>query len=771
MKNNNNVLPLIPLRGLVVFPYTNISIDIGRDSSKMAIELAERAHNLELIVVAQKDERVDNPQPADIYEIGTRIRIKQFIKLPKGIIRLQAEAKERVLVKKYQSTEPFHVAEFVECAYHDGYLVSQAEAHKRTVLRLFEQLLQSYKFNPEDIWNYAININSMRELAYYVASIIELSIPEKQAVLETNDLPETYDVLEMILRREIEIEKIENKIDMKVNKALETHQKEFVLREKIKAIYDELGETEEPDSEAKEFLNKLEQLNLEENIEKRIKKEISRYKRMPSMSPESGVLRNYIECVLDLPWNSESDDNVDLKIAKAVLDKDHYGLKEVKERILEFLAVRKLTDEHSGSILCLVGPPGVGKTSLATSIAKALNKKFVRASLGGVHDEAEIRGHRRTYLGSMPGRLIQGLKNAGTKNPVFLLDEIDKLGHDYKGDPAAALLEVLDPEQNNTFSDHYVELPFDFSKVFWITTANYYSDIPAPLLDRMEIINLSSYSEEEKLEIAKRYLIPKQLKKNGLTQNIKLSDAVIKKIISEYTMEAGVRTLEKTIGKVFRKLAYRMVTEDDSMAKVTIKNLDVFLGAPKYLPDAKEKRDEVGVVCGLAWTSVGGTILSCEANVMKGSGKQILTGCLGNVMKESGQAALTYIRHNSDKLNLEEDFYNNTDIHIHFPEGATPKDGPSAGITMTLAMISALTNKKVRKDVAMTGEITIRGVVLPIGGLKEKLLAALRHGIKEVLIPFANKKDLAEMPDSVKDNLKITLVKTMDDVLERALVK
>ena len=573
------------------------------------------------------------------------------------------------------------------------------------------------------------------------------------------------------MNTELQIAELENSINNQVRQSMEKQQKEYFLREKIRVIHEELGDKGDPDQEAEELRAKLKTLDLSPETYEKIDKEISRYARMPQMMPEATILRNYLDWVLELPWNISSDDTLDIKQAKDILDADHYGLEKVKKRILEFLAVRKLTGNMGGSILCLVGPPGVGKTSIASSIAKAMNRKFVRAALGGVRDEAEIRGHRRTYIGALPGRMIQGIKNAGVKNPVFLLDEVDKLASDYKGDPSSALLEVLDPEQNSTFSDHFIEIPFDFSDVFWITTANVASNIPGPLMDRMEVIELSSYMEEEKLQIAKRYLAPKQIKKNGLEDHkFKLSDAVLKKIISQYTREAGVRRLEKTIAKVCRKVAYKIVEDGEVAPKITTKNLPDYLGAPIFVEEAREKRPQVGLVCGLAWTSVGGVVLPCEASTMDGTGKLALTGSLGKVMQESGQAAMSYIRHNAKALKIQSDFYKTMDIHVHLPEGATPKDGPSAGITMTLAMVSALTNRKVRSDIAMTGEITLRGRVLPIGGLKEKLLAALAYGVKEVLIPKGNEKDIEELPDSVKEGLIITPVKTMDEVLAKALL-
>jgi len=588
------------------------------------------------------------------------------------------------------------------------------------------------------------------ELADQVAFLLPINNTKRQELLEELSVARRLNMIVGILNMELQISDLENSINNQVRQSMEKAQKEYFLREKIRVIHDELGDKGDPEEEAEELRVKLKALNLSEDVHERIDKEISRYSRMPQLMPEATILRNYLDWVLALPWNELTEDRLDIKEAHDMLEADHYGLEKVKKRILEFLAVRKLTGKNSGSILCLVGPPGVGKTSLATSIAKAMNRKFIRA---------------------LPGRMIQGLKNVGTKNPVFLLDEIDKLASDYKGDPSSALLEVLDPEQNSTFSDHFIEVPFDFSEVFWITTANVASNIPGPLLDRMEIIELSSYMEQEKLEIAKRYLVPKQIKKNGLEDyKVKLSDAVLKKVVSEYTREAGVRTLEKTIAKICRKIAYKVVEEGGDAPKVTTKNLPEFLGAPIFVDQEREKKPQIGYVNGLAWTSVGGVVLPCEATTMNGTGKLALTGSLGKVMQESGQAAMSYIRHNAKALKIEDDFYKKLDIHVHLPEGATPKDGPSAGITMTLAMVSILTNRKVRSDIAMTGEITLRGRVLPIGGLKEKLLAALSNGIKEVLIPKGNEKDIAELPDIVKEGLIITPVKTMDEVLAKALV-
>ena len=668
------------------------------------------------------------------------------------------------------SMDPFYVGDFdrVGSVYDDDV---ELEAYRRLVQAKFTNWAEEAKSITEEGISRVMELRDPCELADQVAFLLPIDNSKRQELLEELNVARRLNMIVGILNMELQISDLENSINNQVRQSMEKAQKEYFLREKIRVIHDELGDKGDPEEEAEELRKQLKNLELSEEIHERIDKEISRYSRMPSMMPEATILRNYLDWVLNLPWNEFSDDRLDIKEAREMLDADHYGLDKVKKRILEFLAVRKLTDKQSGSILCLVGPPGVGKTSLATSIAKAMNRKFVRASLGGVRDEAEIRGHRRTYIGALPGRMIQGIKNAGTRNPVFLLDEIDKLASDYKGDPSSALLEVLDPEQNNTFSDHFIEIPFDFSDVFWITTANVASNIPGPLLDRMEIIELTSYMEDEKLEIAKRYLAPKQIIRNGLEDHkVKLSDAVLKKIVSEYTREAGVRRLEKTIAKVCRKMAYQIVEEDGTSPKVSVKNLHEYLGAPIYIEEEREKRPQVGLVCGLAWTSVGGVVLPCEATTMAGTGKLSLTGSLGKVMQESGHAAMSYIRHNAKALKVDEEFYKKFDIHVHLPEGATPKDGPSAGITMTLAIVSALTNRKVRSDIAMTGEITLRGRVLPIGGLKEKLLAALSYGVKEVLIPKGNVKDIDELPDSVKEGLIITPVKTMDEVLAKALV-
>lgn len=770
MSETNFSLPLVPLRGMVVFPKVEVRLDIGRDKSIRAVEEAMANERL-LAVSAQLDDEVENPTQKDIAEVGTIVKIKQMLRLPGGLVRILVEGIARAKVVDIDESGVYYRAtmETLVSQYDDHV---EIEAYRRLAQSNFLKWAEETKLVTEDEIRRVMERTDASETADQIVQFLQTELVTRQSFLSELNVLRRLNMVVGALNMELQISDLENFINNQVRQQMEKAQKEYFLREKIRVIHNELGDKSDPDEEAEELREQLKKINVSDEVRERIEKEISRYSRMPSMMPEANILRNYLDWVLSLPWDKVSEDRLDIGEAAKILDHDHYGLKKVKERILEFLAVRKLSDSLSGSILCLVGPPGVGKTSLATSIAKAMNRKFIRASLGGVRDEAEIRGHRRTYIGALPGRMIQGLKNAGTRNPVFLLDEIDKLASDYKGDPSSALLEVLDPEQNKTFSDHFIEIPFDFSDVFWITTANVPGNIPAPLMDRMEVIELSSYMEDEKLEIAKRYLVPKQIKKNGLSgHNVKLSDAVLRKVISEYTREAGVRTLEKTIAKIFRKLAFEIINGSEATPRVTVKNLSNYLGAPIYLEQEREKNAQVGLVCGLAWTSVGGVVLPCEATTMPGSGKLSLTGSLGKVMQESGQAALSYIRHNAKELDIPADFHKTMDLHVHLPEGATPKDGPSAGITMTLAIVSALTNRKVRSDLAMTGEITLRGRVLPIGGLKEKLLAALRYGIKEVLIPQGNIKDLEEMPTSVIEGLKITPVKTMDEVLARAFVK
>lgn len=769
METKPMTLPMVPLRGMVVFPKVVTQLDIGRTASVQAVKAAMDGDQY-LAVATQKDENIETPTLSELGQVGTIVKINQMLRLPGGVVRILVEGVTRIQLDAITSTDPYYVAEVTPLnAVQDEPM--EEEAYRRILQSKFAQWVEVVKPTSDEGIDQVLNSEDASELADQIAFVLPINTKVRQSILDELSVSRRLNMVVGILNTELQINDIENSINNQVRQQMEKAQKEYFLREKIRIIHDELGDKMDPDQEANELREQLEALGLPEEIHTRIDKEITRYSRMPQMMPESNILRNYIDWLLQLPWTTLSDDRLELKEASDVLDGDHYGLEKIKKRILEFLAVRKLSGKQSGSILCLVGPPGVGKTSLASSIAKAMNRKFIRASLGGVRDEAEIRGHRRTYVGALPGRMIQGLKNAGTRNPVFLLDEIDKLASDYKGDPSSALLEVLDPEQNSTFSDHYIEIPFDFSDVFWITTANVASHIPGPLLDRMEIIELSSYTEEEKLEIAKRYLVPKQIEKNGLGDyDVVLSDEVLQRVISEYTKEAGVRTLEKTIAKICRKLAYAVVTEGETVPTVTIDNVEDYLGTPRFVEEEREETAQVGLVYGLAWTSVGGVVLPCEATTMKGTGKLNLTGSLGKVMQESGQAAMSYIRHNQEALGLPENFHKELDIHVHLPEGATPKDGPSAGITMTLAMVSALTGKQVRSDIAMTGEITLRGRVLPIGGLKEKLLAALRYGVKEVLIPEGNKKDIQELPDIVKEGLLITPVKTMEEVLEKALV-
>ena len=644
------------------------------------------------------------------------------------------------------------------------------EALVRVVVHEFEQWVKSSKKIPADAMVSVSIIDDAGRLADMIAGHINLKLDDRQAILESIDVKERLEKLYGFLKREKDILDIERKIGTRVRRQIEKVQKEYYLREKVKAIHNELGDQNGILGDIEEYKERLSKGDFPEEVVKTVEKELKRLERTQGMSQEGAVIGTYIDNLLSMPWESLSEDINDIKAAAAVLDRDHYGLEKVKERILEFLAVRQLTNGQNAPILCLVGPPGVGKTSLAGSVAKALGRKFVRASLGGVRDEAEIRGHRRTYVGAMPGRILEALKKAGTRNPVFLLDEVDKMGSDYKGDPTSALLEVLDPAQNNTFSDHYIELPFNLSDVLWIVTANDIGSIPRPLLDRMEVINLSSYTEQEKLEIAKQYLLPRQRTKNGLSgKEIKLGAGVLPRMINEYTRESGVRELERVIGHLCRKVARKIVEGETESVYVTTKNLVDILGKVKYPHTKAKRKPEVGLCTGMAWTQVGGDILPTEVNIFPGTGELILTGKLGDVMKESAQAALSYIRSRQDKFELAEDFYEKNDIHVHFPEGAVPKDGPSAGITMATAIVSGLTGRKIRSDVAMTGEITIRGNVLAIGGLKEKVLAAYREGIRTIVLPKENERDIEDIPESVREKLEFVPVENMDKVLETAL--
>ena len=761
-------LPVLPLRGMTVFPYMIIHLDVARERSMEALEQA-MVGDRRILLITQRDAEVDAPEAKDLYETGTIAEVRQLIKMPGGTMRVLVEGLVRGVIEGFQALENYDEAAVT--AYEDEQPSSlEMEALSRGVSHEFEEWVKlSKKIPAETLVSVAI-IDDAGRLADLIASHLNLKVETKQELLSCIDIKDRMEKLYAVLAHEIELMKMEQKIGVQVRKQMEKIQKDYYLREQIKAIHKELGDKDDRTSEIEEYKKRLEEGEYPDKVRETVEKELKRLDGMNNMNSETSVIRTYLDWLLDLPWCKESEMQVDINEAKRVLDHDHYGLTKVKDRILDYLAVQQLAEDKRAPILCLVGPPGVGKTSLAASVARATGREFVRASLGGIRDEAEIRGHRRTYVGAMPGRIIESLRHAGTKNPLFLLDEVDKLGNDYRGDPAAALLEVLDPAQNNTFSDHYIELPFDLSKVMWIITANNLSNIPRALRDRMEVITLSSYTELEKLEIAKRYLVARQRTQNGLkSKDISLSTTVLQKIIQEYTREAGVRELERVIGQVCRKAARKIVEGEEAPIKVTKTNLKDFLGRAKFLETKAEKKPQVGLATGMAWTEVGGDTLPTEVTVLKGKGKLILTGQLGDVMQESAQAGLSYIRSRAQKFKLDEDFYEKNDIHIHLPEGAIPKDGPSAGITMATAMISALTGKKVRSDVAMTGEITLRGNVLPIGGLKEKVLAAYREGMKTIILPKENERDIEDIPETVREKLEFVPVEHMDEVLATAL--
>ena len=760
-------LPIIALRDLSIFPKMVTHFDCGREKSIMAVEKAEVKDSL-IFAVTQKDADVMEPGKDDLYEYGTIINIKQLLKLPGGIVRVLAEGICRARLDDFIDN-----GEFLEGIVETYKEESDSEDNLELMAakRLVEDDLD--KYSEVDIkqipglFQSIVNKSSASALVDSSAGYLDLSLEDNQKLIATIDPLERLKVYHGILQKEIELLSIEKTIDQKVKSNMNEVQREYYLKEQLKVIREELDGEE--GSSISDYREKIEKKKLPEEIKEKALKELERLEKVNEASPEFTIIQTYIDWILNLPWCEASSAKIDLKKARKVLNQEHYGLESVKERILEFIAVRKLNKSPKGPILCLVGPPGVGKTSIANSIAKALDKEFVRMSLGGVTDEAEIRGHRRTYVGAMPGRIISSLKKVKQNNPVFLLDEIDKMGSDYKGDPASGLLEVLDPEQNNTFTDHYLELPFDLSNVFFITTANTTNTIPGPLLDRMEVIQLGWYTPNEKFNIVKKYLLPKQIKENGLKQSqFKLSDGAIKDIINYYTREAGVRNLEREISKCVRKAALKIVEKNKKSVNVTTRNLPSYLGEKRYLFDLVDEEDKVGVVNGLAWTEVGGETLQIETNVCPGDGKLTLTGQLGDVMKESAMAAISYLASNYKAFGLEEDFKKHYDIHVHVPEGAVPKDGPSAGITMATSVLSALTDKKVRKDVAMTGEITIRGRVLPIGGLKEKLLAAERMGIKTVIIPKENERDLREIEKNVIKKLEILPISIMDEVVDIA---
>ncbi len=770
-ENNLITLPVLPLRGMMLFSYMMVHLDAGRQPSIAALETSMLREDHHIFLVAQKDSDVEEPKTEDLYNVGTVAEVKQLMKLPDGAVRVLVEGLHRAQIVSMDA-DSHDYAEATIREYQDEIdKTTEMEALVRVVVHEFEQWVKSSQRIPADAMVSVSIIDDAGRLADMIAGHINLKLDDRQAILESIDVKERLERLYGYLKRERDILEIERKIGSRVRKQVEKVQKEYYLREKVKAIHKELGDQNGIQGDIEEFRKKLKKHSYPEEVVKVVEKELKHLERSQGMSQEAAVITTYIENLLAMPWNSLSEDIEDIKAAQSVLDKDHYGLEKVKERILEFLAVRKLTNGQNAPILCLVGPPGVGKTSLAGSVARALGRKFVRASLGGVRDEAEIRGHRRTYVGAMPGRILEALKKAGTRNPVFLLDEVDKMGNDYKGDPTSALLEVLDPAQNNTFSDHYIEVPFDLSDILWIVTANDLGGIPRPLRDRMEIISLSSYTEQEKLEIAKQYLVPRQRSKNGITgKQIRLGAGVLQQLINGYTRESGVRELERVIGHLCRKAAKRIVEGEAEAVCVTTKNLEDILGKVKFPHKKSARKPEIGLCTGMAWTQVGGDILPTEVNIFPGKGKLILTGKLGDVMKESAQAALSYIRSRQQELGLDEDFYEKKDIHIHFPEGAVPKDGPSAGITMATAMVSGLTNRKIRSDVAMTGEITIRGNVLPIGGLKEKVLAAYREGIKTIVLPKENERDIEEIPENIREKLEFVPVEHMDQVLKTALL-
>ncbi|MFB5763384.1 endopeptidase La [Paenibacillus medicaginis] len=762
--------PLLPLRGLLVYPSMVLHLDVGRDKSVKALEKAMVEDNL-ILLCSQSEVNIEEPTQEDIFRIGTIAKVRQMLKLPNGTIRVLVEGLERAEIIQYTDNEEYyevHARELPE----DETLHPETDALMRTVLNQFENYINlSKKVTPETLAAVS-DIEEPGRLADVITSHLSLKIKDKQEILETVDVRKRLEKLLDILNNEREVLELERKISQRVKKQMEKTQKEYYLREQMKAIQKELGEKEGRAGEVEELRSHMEGLVLPEKVREKIEKEIDRLEKTPASSAEGGVIRNYVDWLLSLPWSNATDDDLDIAKAEEILDADHYGLEKPKERVLEYLAVRKLVKTMKGPILCLVGPPGVGKTSLVRSIAKALGREFVRISLGGVRDEAEIRGHRRTYVGAMPGRIIQGMKTAGTVNPVFLLDEIDKMAADFRGDPSAALLEVLDPEQNNTFSDHFVELPFDLSNVMFVTTANAVHNIPRPLLDRMEVLNIPGYTELEKLQIAGRYLLPKQKREHGLTdEQITVEEDTLLKVIREYTRESGVRNLEQQMASLCRKAAKSVVSGVEEHIVITPDNLKDYLGIPRFRYGIAELEDQVGTVTGLAWTEVGGETLTIEVTVVPGTGKLILTGKLGDVMKESAQAAFSYTRSKAVELGIKPDFYEKNDIHIHIPEGAIPKDGPSAGITIATALVSALTNRHVSKSVAMTGEITLRGRVLPIGGLKEKSLAAHRAGYKKILLPKDNERDLRDIPDSIKEEVEFVPVAHMDQVLRHALVE
>jgi ATP-dependent Lon protease len=762
-------MPLLPLRGLTVFPYMVLHFDVGRQKSIAALEDA-MVNDQDIFLVTQKEPEIEEPDKDSLFKVGTVSKIKQLLKLPGDTIRVLVEGINRGRIIEFLENDKFFevlIEEQVDQGESDPL---EEEALMRTVMDSFEEYIKlSNKISPDTL----VSVNTVDDIGQFadiLAANVLVKNSHKQEVLEAFQPIERLQILHEFLENEIQILRIEKKINLRVKKQIDKVQREYYLREQMKAIQKELGESDSISADVEEYNERIEKAALPKEVHEKAMKELDRFSRTPASSPESSIIRTYLDWILDLPWNYETKDNHNLKTAARILDQDHYGLDEVKERVMEYLAVLQLTQNMKGPILCFVGPPGVGKTSIAKSIARALGRNFVRMSLGGVRDEAEIRGHRRTYVGSIPGTIISSMKQAGSKNPVFLLDEIDKMSSDFRGDPASAMLEVLDPEQNHTFRDHYLELPYDLSKVMFLTTANTLDTIPRPLLDRMEVIRIAGYTEEEKTNIALKYLIPKQLEAHGLKRgNIIFTEQSVRSIINLYTREAGVRGLERQIAAICRKGVRFLLETGRKRIRITPNNLHEYLGVPRFSVNKANQKDEIGMVTGLAWTAVGGDTLYIEVTPMMGTGKLVLTGQLGDVMKESARAGLSYIRSKAKEFGIDPEFYSNTDIHIHIPEGAIPKDGPSAGITIATAIISALTKTPVRRDVAMTGEITLRGRVLPIGGLKEKILAAHRAGITKVIIPDENTKDLEEIPENIREEIEIVAVQHMEEVLEHAL--
>lgn len=762
-------VPLLPLRGLLVYPTMVLHLDVGREKSVQALEQAMMNDHM-IFLATQREISIDEPGEEEIFKVGTYTKIKQMLKLPNGTIRVLVEGLNRAQIESYMELEDYTSVDIKELT-EEELKDAEAEALMRTLLDHFDQYIKISKKISAETYATVTDIEEPGRMADIVASHLPLKLKDKQEVLETVDVKKRLNRVISLIHNEKEVLEIEKKIGQRVKRSMERTQKEYYLREQMKAIQKELGDKEGKTGEVSTLMAKIEESGMPDSVRETALKELNRYEKIPSSSAESSVIRNYIDWLINLPWGTYTEDRLDLKLASEILDDEHHGLEKVKERVLEYLAVQKLTNSLKGPILCLAGPPGVGKTSLAKSIAKSLDRKFIRISLGGVRDESEIRGHRRTYVGAMPGRIIRGMSKAGTMNPVFLLDEIDKMSSDFRGDPSSAMLEVLDPEQNHNFSDHYIEETFDLSQVLFIATANNLATIPGPLRDRMEIITIAGYTEVEKAEIVKDHLLPKQLKEHGLKKgNLQLREAAIYDMIRYYTREAGVRGLERQLAAICRKAARAIVAEDRKRITVTEKNLSEFLGKRLYRYGQAETTDQVGVVTGLAYTTVGGDTLSIEVSLSPGKGKLLLTGKLGDVMRESAQAAFSYIRSKADELNIDPQFNEKHDIHIHVPEGAVPKDGPSAGITIATALVSALTGRPVSKEVGMTGEITLRGRVLPIGGLKEKALGAHRAGLKTIILPKDNEKDIDDIPESVREGLTFIPVSHLDEVLEKALV-